>query len=67
MPEGRSRGRRGHGGSDRGNGRRRHGPPMEARPPLPVDEFVYDDNFTPPPDSALHVRIDQERRHNRGT
>src|SRR6266850_2469543 len=29
MPEGRSRGRRGHGGNDRGNGRRRHGPPIE--------------------------------------
>ncbi len=51
MPEGRSRGRRGH-GNDRGAGRRRHGgPPTELRPPLPVDEMVQDEGFVPPPDS----------------
>jgi transcription termination factor Rho len=53
MPEGRSRGRRGHGGNDRGNGRRRHGPPQELRPALPVDDFPMDDTFVPPPDGEL--------------
>ncbi len=48
MPEGRSRGRRGHGGNDRGNGRRRHGPPVEIRPSLPVDDFPLDDSFPIP-------------------
>ncbi len=45
MPEGRSRGRRGHGGNDRGNARRRHGPPNEIRPPLPVDELSPEDSY----------------------
>ena len=54
MPEGRSRGRRGHGGNDRGNSRRRQaGPPAELRQPLPVDEFILDDGFTPPPEGEL--------------
>ncbi len=49
MPEGRSRGRRGHGHNDRGNARRRHGgPPTELRAPFPVDEFVADETFVPP-------------------
>ena len=54
MPEGRSRGRRGHGGNDRGNSRRRQGgPPAELRQPLPVDEFTLDEGFTPPPEGEL--------------
>ncbi len=54
MPEGRSRGRRGHGGNDRGNSRRRQaGPPAELRQPLPVDEFNLDDGFTPPTEGEL--------------
>jgi transcription termination factor Rho len=48
MPEGRSRGRRGHGGSNRGNSRLRHGPPVELRTPLPVEDFPPDDAYTPP-------------------
>src|SRR5882672_2884998 len=44
MPEGRSRGRRGH-GNDRGNSRRRHGPPIEVRPALPVDDFPPDEQY----------------------
>jgi len=48
MPEGRSRGRRGHGGNDRGNGRRRQGPPLEVRPPLPVDDFPPDEAYVAP-------------------
>jgi transcription termination factor Rho len=51
MPDGRSRGRRGHGGNDRGNGRRRHGPPIELRSPLPVDDLTMDESFTPPADA----------------
>jgi transcription termination factor Rho len=44
MPEGRTRGRRGHGGNDRGNSRRRHAPPVtELRPPFPVDELIPDE------------------------
>src|SRR5262245_30569571 len=42
MPEGRPRGRRGHGGSDRGH-RRRNAPPNELRPPFPVDELAPDE------------------------
>ena len=45
MPEGRSRGRR---GNDRGNGRRRQGPPLEVRPSLPVDDFPLDDAYVAP-------------------
>jgi transcription termination factor Rho len=46
MPEGRSRGRRGHGGNDRGNSRRRqHGPPIELRPALPVDDLALDESY----------------------
>jgi len=38
MSEGRPRGRRGHGGHDRGGNRRRHsGLPNEQRPPFPAD------------------------------
>ena len=48
MPEGRSRGRRGHGGNDRGNSRRRHGPPVEIRPALPVDDLPLDDVYASP-------------------
>ena len=44
MPEGRSRGRRGQ-GTDRGNSRRRHGPPIELRPALPVDDFPPDEPY----------------------
>ena len=44
MPEGRSRGRRGH-ANDRGNSRRRHGPPGEVRPALPVDDFPADEPY----------------------
>jgi len=44
MPEGRSRGRRGHGGGDRSGGRRRHhGAPSEPRPPFPVEGLPADD------------------------
>jgi transcription termination factor Rho len=50
MPEGRTRGRRGH-GNDRGNGRRRHGPPAEIRPALPVDDLPLDEPFPPEGDA----------------
>ena len=44
MPEGRSRGRRGHGGGDRSGGRRRHhNAPAETRPPFPVEGLPADD------------------------
>jgi transcription termination factor Rho len=44
MSEGRPRGRRGHGGHDRGGNRRRHhGAPNEARPPFPGGEPPVDD------------------------
>ena len=44
MPEGRPRGRRGHGGgNDRGNRRRHAAPTTELRPPFPVDELIPDD------------------------
>jgi transcription termination factor Rho len=47
MPEGRSRGRRGHGGN-RGNSRLRHGPPIELRSPLPVDDLPSDEPYVNP-------------------
>jgi len=50
MPEGRSRGRRGH-GNDRGTGRRRHGPPSDIRPALPVDDLPLDEPFPPEGDT----------------
>jgi transcription termination factor Rho len=53
MPEGRSRGRRGHGGNDRGNSRRRHGPPIEIRPALPVDDFPPDEPYVAPSEGEL--------------
>ena len=48
MPEGRSRGRRGHGGNDRGNSRRRHAAPVEPRPMLPVDDLPLDEIYATP-------------------
>jgi transcription termination factor Rho len=53
MPEGRSRGRRGHGGNDRGHSRRRHGPPVEFRSALPVDDFPLDDTYVAQADGEL--------------
>ncbi|HEX4825332.1 MAG TPA: transcription termination factor Rho [Candidatus Polarisedimenticolaceae bacterium] len=43
MPEGRPRGRRGHGGNDRGSRRRSPSTPNELRPPFPVEELIPDD------------------------
>ena len=44
MPEGRPRGRRGHGGGDRSGGRRRqHGNTVEPRPPFPIEGLPADD------------------------
>src|SRR5262245_54779333 len=40
MPEGRPRGRRGHGGNDRGSRRRTPSTPNELRPPFPVEELM---------------------------
>ena len=53
MSEGRPRGRRGHGGNDRGNSRRRQQGPNPPRPPFPADEPPQDDvvdTIDAPPD-----------------
>ena len=62
MPEGRPRGRRGHGGNDRGNSRRRHAAPAEIRPPFPVDELIPDE-----PVDNVDVPLDGEESAASGT
>jgi transcription termination factor Rho len=58
MSEGRPRGRRGHGGQDRGGNRRRqHAVPGEPRPPFPIPDPPPDEAFDGPEGSGIGVEV----------
>jgi transcription termination factor Rho len=58
MSEGRPRGRRGHGGQDRGGNRRRqHAVPGEPRPPFPIPDPPPDEAYDGPEGSGNGVEV----------